>query len=371
DLSAVGQEITRRLFGDGAAKPEPVQLPPSRVYAQEGAAPNADGHEDAAETLAGLVAVSGVSGHEQGVFATLRFLLARHLQGQGMARDDAGNLVVTIGKGKRTVVFVAHMDEVGFVITKLRDDGFCEVRRRGGFYPHLYTWTAMDVVTKRGVRPAISIEADGRTLVDLGVRSKAALEAMGIAVGQPATVPKEFLRLGPHRATGRSFDDRVGCAALVMALKKLDRDKLDRRVVFAWVTREEIGLEGADHLAKTLRPKPDVVFPVDTFVSSDSPRDDPRFAFARIGGGPVLRAWDNSSITSPLVLDRVRALADGIPLQVGMVGGGNDGSRFVPHGVVNCPLAWPQRCSHSRVETMDLRDLEALADLVARIAVGY
>ena len=156
-------------------------------------------------------------------------------------------------------------------------------------------------------------------------------------------------------------------------LSELDLAALDRRVVFAWVTREETGLHGADALARSLRPRPEAVFPVDTFVSSDSPRDDPRFAFAPLGAGPVLLAMDSSSIVLPRVLERMYEIAGrhGIALQAGIVAGGNDGSRFVPQGAVNCPLSWPQRCSHTRVETMDLRDLEALAELVRRVAAEY
>ena len=51
--------------------------------------------------------------------------------------------------------------------------------------------------------------------------------------------------------------------------------------------------------------------------------------------------------------------------------GGNDGSRFVPEGAIDCPLAWPQRCSHSRVETLDMRDLQALGTLIAAVARDF
>ena len=128
---------------------------------------------------------------------------------------------------------------------------------------------------------------------------------------------------------------------------------------------------GADHLARTLRPVPGLVFAVDTFVTSDSPRHDPYWAHAPLGAGPVLRALDNTSITPRAMLDRMESIARGagLAVQVNTMGGGNDGSRFVPEGATDCPLAWPQRNSHSRVETLDLRDLDALADLVAAAAM--
>jgi putative aminopeptidase FrvX len=212
-------------------------------------------------------------------------------------------------------------------------------------------------------------------LVDIGAHSAEEATGLGVAVGDAATVPKELLSLGRHRAAGRSNDDRVGCAALLLALSRIDARKLDRRVVFVWSTREEVGLLGADAAARSIRPVPETVFAVDTFVTSDSPREDSRYAFAPLGDGPVLRALDNTSATPDAVLDRVRAVAaDSSPpiaLQTGTMSGGNDGSRFVPEGSIDCPLAWPQRASHSRVETFDLRDLSRLADLVAAVAQNY
>lgn len=372
DVEVFSQEVARRCFG--AEMKASITWPPVRVHNMPNPMGGA-GHEDAIHYLAGLTAVAGVSGHEQGVRDTLTFFLNRILEGRArLETDAAGNMTLVLGKGERTLAFVAHLDEVGYVVQEIEEDGRLLMRPRGGLYPHLYGHSAMELVTPTGVLPCISVLEGGVMRLDVGASSKAEAEAKGIAKGQPATVPKEFIRLGTHRATGRSFDDRVGCAALVMAIARLDLDKLDRRVVFAWVTREETGLEGADALAKRLRPVPEVVFPVDTFVSSDNPRDDPRFAYAPLGRGAVLRAIDNTSITPRTVLDRVHRIARERklqPLQVGIVAGGNDGSRFLRHGARVCGLSWPQRCSHSRVETMDLRDLEHLAALIAELARWY
>ncbi len=332
-----------------------------------------------------LVLPRGVSGHEGPVRDVVRAQLAAINPAWQPVQDDAGNLVLTLGDGPRTLAFVAHMDEIGLEVTAIREDGLLETRRLGGFFDHLYRETVVELVRTDGtVLPGIALPKPPDTpegedpviLLDVGARSAAEAAALGVAVGDPATVPKELRALGAHRAAGRSPDDRVGCAALLLALRELGPDAdavlraAGRRVTFAWSTREEVGLEGADHLARTLRPVPEVVFPIDTFVTSDTPRDDPRFSFAKLGGGPVLRALDNTSLTPRATLDRVREVAGraGIGLQIGVMGGGNDGSRFVPEGAIDCPLAWPQRNSHSRVETLDLRDYEALGRLVAAVA---
>ena len=372
DVEALADHIASGLMGVTAGASE-IQWPASMVHTMPNDAA-AITHEDAVTYLAGLTAVSGVSGHEEGVRNTLRFFLNRMLQGSARPEvDEAGNMTLTVGQGARSLLFIAHMDEVGFVVQRIGDDGRCLLRPRGGLYVSLYGWSAMELVMPTGVIPGVSVVVGEELWLDLGTDSREKTEALGVTPGQPATVPKEFLRLGAHRASGRSPDDRVGCAALVMAIKDLDLEALDRKVIFAWVTREETGLHGAEALARRLATVPEAVFPVDTFVTSDNPREDHPFVYARLGAGPVLRAMDSSAITLPTVLGRVRGIAEGrgIPLGVGIMGGGNDGSRFVPRGAVNCPLSWPQRCSHTRVETMDLRDLERLAELVRSVAVEY
>ena len=152
---------------------------------------------------------------------------------------------------------------------------------------------------------------------------------------------------------------------------QIDPARLKRRVTFTWATEEEIGLLGAKGMAETR--KPDFVFPVDTFVSADSPRENKRFADARIGHGAVVRAIDRSNISPYRHVMRLVELAKGkgIPLQYGMTGGGNDGSAFVPGGAVDIPIAWPLRNSHSAVEIIDERDLDALARLVVAIAEEF
>jgi len=212
--------------------------------------------------------------------------------------------------------------------------------------------------------------------VDVGARSAAEVEQLGIKAGDTITVPKKYRRLFGTRVNGRSFDDRVGCAALVAAVWALGPGLKDREVTFIWSTEEEVGLRGALAAAERLANEgmsPDYVFAVDTFVSSDSPLESPRFADAPIGKGFVVRAVDNSNITSRELVDRLVKLARGnhIPVQYGVTGGGNDGAAFLRYGSSNVPISWPLRYSHSPGEIMDTRDLEALAHIVAAIARGW
>src|SRR5207245_4161827 len=171
------------------------------------------------------------------------------------------------------------------------------------------------------------------------------------------TMPKQYIRLTGTRATGRSFDDRVGSAAQLMALRRLDRAALKHQVVFIWSVREEIGLEGAEAAAASLGTTPRRVYAIDTFVSADSPLELPSFAVAPIGRGAVARALDNSSVTPPAYVDSLVqvARARGVALQVGPTNGGNDGSEFTPYGVVDVPIGWPLTYCHSPAEVIDLK----------------
>ncbi len=332
----------------------------------------------AGSLLQELVETYGVSGDE----GRVRDVVVRHLPSWAESRvDTAGNLWVRVGEGDPVVVFVAHLDETGFRVESVLEDGTLSLSRQGGFLPWLWEATPAFVHTPAGPVPGVFTPRDSvgpsprrnasdGFRVDVGTRSRAATQALGIEPGQMVTNPKAFTRLRGTRVTARSFDDRVGSAAQVLALQALDRSKLDHEVVFLWVTREEIGLVGASRAAQELGTRAVRVHPVDTFVSADGPHDLRNFAAQPIGEGPVARAVDNSSVTPPAVLDTLRSLAakHGVTLQVGTTNGGNDGAAFTPWGVVDVPIGWPLRYSHSPVEVIDLRDLVALSDLVRVIA---
>ncbi len=328
-----------------------------------------------------LLETPGVSTREERV----RDLIKTLLPGWAKAEvDKKGNLLVVAGpeRASKSLLFIAHMDETGYLVAGVREDGMLQVRPVGGFFPTLYEGQVVLIRTTRGdvggvIPPRSGYFAGseapdafgGEALrVDVGTRDRAGSEALGVAPGDPVTIPKQFLRLAGSFGAGRAVDDRAGCTALLLALRRLDPERLRHRVTFAFSVEEEIGLEGARALAETLRP--DVAIGVDTFVSSDSPLERPAFARAILGNGPVIRAIDSSNITDRPLVDRVLALAReaGLPIQYGLTRGGNDGSVFPPLGVPNLAISWPTVNSHSPVEVIHEGDLDGLARLVQLIA---
>src|SRR5437773_557255 len=221
--------------------------------------------------------------------------------------DTAGNLWVRVGQGDGPVVIVAHLDEIGFRIDTINADGTLGLRNRGGFTLSLFKAKPALIHTGGGAIPGIFLPRDS------GLTRR--------------TPPPLRVSVG---ATSRAAARQLGTTT--------------RRV-----------------------------HAIDTFVSADSPLELQNFAVAKIGAGAVARALDNSSITPPAYVDSLAELARarGVALQIGTTNGGNDGSTFVPYGVVDVPLGWPLRYSHSPAELVDLRDLLSLAELVRAVAEDW
>jgi putative aminopeptidase FrvX len=331
-----------------------------------------------ADLLKTLADIPAVSGHERRVREAIKSSLPAWAQ--TLARtDNEGNLILELGPDRDPLMFIAHQDEVGFEVTNIAMDGTVSLRTRGGLYPSL--WEGQTALlhfdTDKPPLPGLFVPRETATTKQpealtawFGYDAEG-LKQRGVTAGLSVTAYKRATRLGATRFTARALDDRSGSTALILAVRRIQPSTLKRRVIFAWSVREEIGLEGAMVLAKQYGSKMKRVYSVDTFVSSDSPIENTRFADAPLGLGAVIRGLDNSSIAPLAEIDRVLdiARAQNIPLQVGATNGGADGSDFIRYGVLHVGLSWPGRYSHSPVEVLDLKDLQALERLVYAIAL--
>jgi putative aminopeptidase len=358
------------------------------------------------EILSSLVETYAASGHEGPMRDSVSHFLPKWAKPE---TDDAGNLILHVGTAPAgtkvpKILVVAHMDEIGFSVKSISDDGKLVVETLGGMDLSFYEGHPMLVHTAAGDRDGIMelpngwdeanfkwpAESEQTIRVDVGAHNANEVADLGIKVGDSITVPKKYRPLLGTRANGRSFDDRVGDTALISAVWALQEGPpgrrlgepgvsvplKDRDVTFVWSTGEEIGLFGAAAVAKRLAAEghsPDYVFAVDTLVSADSPLESKRFGDAEIGKGFAIRAVDNSNIVPSELVEKVVKLAraNQIPYQLGVTGGGNDGATFVPYGSVDIALGWPLRYSHSPAEVIDTRDVDALARIVAAIARSW
>jgi len=339
------------------------------------------------EILREIVLVPGVSGHEGPVSD---FIQGRLPAGVKAGRDAMHNIWFTVGSGRPHILFVAHSDELGWTVDKVTPEGRVRVKPGGGILPQTVEARPILIHTAKGAVPGIVAPRPGYDErpsqgeaqeapftaesfdIFLGVGTEAEARALGVAEGDPVTAKKTFTDFAPGLMATRAVDDRAGCAALLDAALRLKPGAVKgRTVTFAWDVQEETGLFGAAELAKTL--KPDYVFAIDTFVSTDSPLESKRFGFLPVGQGAVVRAIDSSNITPKTEILKVLAIAKkrGIPVQVGNSRGGNDGSVFLAGGAVDVPLSWPGAYAHSLIEKIDRRDLEALTDLILAIAADW
>jgi len=344
------------------------------------------------ELLERLASTYGASNHEGPVREEVKSFLPKWAKTE---TDDAGNLILHLGGASADskapkILVVAHMDEIGFQVKSISDDGTLNVSLLGGMDMNYYEGHPVLVHAATGDISGIFEFPHGWDLpdfqwpsdssialrVEVGARNPAEVAKLGIKVGDSITIPKEYRPLLGTFATARSFDDRVGDAALISAVWSLGQSLADRNVTFVWSTGEELGLDGAQALANRLAAEgrtPDYVFAVDTFVSSDSPLESKRFADAELGNGFVVRAVDSSNIVPRNLVERVVKLAreNRVPVQYGVTGGGNDGAAFTQYGSIDVALGWPMRYSHSPAEEIDTRDANALARIIAVIAKSW
>lgn len=335
------------------------------------------------ELMKKLILIPGVSGYERQV---ADFIQSRFPAGVNPQRDDMNNIWFTVGEGRPHLLFVAHTDEIGLVVEKITPEGTLKVEGRGGFLPQMYEAHPVVIYTDRasinGVvapRPdytqrqaASSAFRTSDVEVYIGVSSEEEARSLGVEEGNQITIKKRIVEFSPDLISTRAVDDRAGCAALLTAALDIDWKKIKgKTITFAWDVQEETGLFGASRLAQTL--KPDYVFPVDTFVSSDAPLDSKRFARTILGQGAVLRAIDSSNVAPRFELEKVMSIArkNRIPIQLGNTRGGNDGSVFIGGGAADIPLSWSGVYSHSFIEKIHRHDLDALVKLIVAVVKDW
>ncbi|MEM8886288.1 MAG: M42 family metallopeptidase [Planctomycetota bacterium] len=337
------------------------------------------------ESLRALLQLPGVPGYEDRV----REWIEAHLpDGFDGATDSMGNLVVTLGEGERSILFVAHMDEIGFFVSQIRDDGFLKLRAVGGIDPRAMFGQALRIVTEQGEVPGIvtvtpphlmkdrvremsEVPKVGEWLVDIGASSAEEARYLGVDLLDFAVPEKHPRVLHGKYWSCRSLDDRVGCWILLQALERVRFMNLGVRVHFAFSTQEEVGLRGAQVLAKQL--DVDDAYAVDSASAADHPGVSDDLSPARLGAGAALRVVDNAAIMPRAFTKELQELATEaeIPLQVIFCGGGTDARSFQAEGARVMALGVPMRYAHSMIETVHADDVEATIRLVEAIIGRY
>lgn len=325
---------------------------------------------DTLKTLQTINACHGPAGDESSVADAIEKLAAPYAD--KIKRDVMGNLIVRKKGSGPKVMFAAHMDSIGFIVTHIDEKGFLRFGKVGGLRPNSCLHTP--VRFKNGVRGVVSldcgVEPKDMTLEDLyiDVGAKSREEAQGLVrIGDTAVFDGPAFAAG-DRLVSPYMDDRIACVVLLKALETLG--KSDNDLYFVFTVQEELGLRGAKTAAYGI--DPDYGVAVDVTWSDDELNPRHRGS-STAGGGASIKVMDGSVICHPQMVKRLEelAVAREIPYQMDVIrqGGTDAGSiHLTRSGVYTGGVSIPCRYMHSPVEMVDARDVEACAGLVAAFA---
>ncbi|WP_299866515.1 M20/M25/M40 family metallo-hydrolase [uncultured Roseobacter sp.] len=334
-----------------------------------------------------LMQVPGLSGHEDRV----RRAIATRLDAMGHTAqtDVLGNLWVTVEGAGPAVMLFTHMDQLGFILRKIEDNGLLRLERLGGVPERALAAQEVLICLGEGrdipgviankshhaTRPdeKYTVVPYAEIFVDAGFASREAAEAAGLRIGAPVVYAPRAFELAGGRVSGTSVDDRAGCAVLLDVAAQLARRDGCPPVHLCFTVQEEFNLRGAQPLAQRLQP--DIAIQIDLMLASDTPDMAARGEMA-LGQGPGMSLYSfhgrgtlNGVIPHPALvrLAEDSAAAKGLPLQrSAQTGVLTDLSyvQLVGDGVASLDLGFPMRYSHSAREMCDLKDLADLSQLL-------
>jgi endoglucanase len=321
------------------------------------------------ELIRKLVESYGPVGFEDEVRAIIRAEVA------DLADDiRVGKLgdLIAVKKGSSgglKVMLVAHMDEIGLMVTHIDKRGYARVAPLGGVFSLYSVGARVRFADGRlGVLEADRREDTTRapTLDQLYIDTGASSQAdCPINVGDVA-IFHQALEMAGERLIAKSLDDRVGCAILIETLRRLTTPP--HEVYFVFSVQEETTSAGARTTAYSI--EPDIAIAVDVTSTGDTPKALPMAV--ELGKGPAIKVRDTGMIADPRVKNWMvqRAKAARLPYQLEILQGGTTDAQVVQAvrgGVPSGGVLVPARYVHSQVEMVDLADVENTVKLLVEL----
>ena len=335
------------------------------------------------ELTAQLSRLCGTSGDEGDV----RDFIKQHIPADcTVSTDSIGNLII-FKKGaaepKNRIMYCAHMDEVGFIVTDISDDGRLKFAPVGGISPAVvfgrrlvFRNGTVGAVAAKPLHHLSSDEKDKQPKIsdlsiDIGAQNKE--EALKyVQQGDLCYFDGRCEEFGDGFIKGKALDDRAGCAMMLTMLN----EQLPYDAYFVFTVQEEIGTRGAACAAYNV--KPDIAVILETTTACDIADTEGEKAVCRLGEGVVVSFMDRSTIYDRELYRLARSTADekGIKNQTKtLVAGGNDSGAIhkAIGGVRTMALSVPTRYLHSPSCVMKKEDMEATLNtaraVLERIAV--
>lgn len=331
-----------------------------------------------------LTEAPGVAGYESGV----RNIIRQHFGTLGeLSQDKMGSLVCK-RKGTQDepkIVLAGHMDEIGFMVKLITKEGFIRFTALGGWWDQVLLAHRVLIKTNKGdilgiigaKPPHVLTEEERKKVVekkemyiDIGATSQKEVEDAGVRIGDPIVPVSDFAILNPITYLAKAFDDRIGNAITIQAMKELKSYRHPNTIYGVATVQEEVGARGAATSVELINPDVAIVLEVD--IAGDVPGIKPEESPVKLGGGPTLLAYDVRMIPNlklrDLVIDTARKFK--ISLQVhALEGGSTDGGPIHLHriGVPTVVLGVPTRHIHSHNSILRRDDFDATVKLVVEL----
>ncbi len=321
-----------------------------------------------------LTALNAPSGFEDSV----RDFIKKHVICDEVFTDSMGNLIChKKGNGKKVMV-AAHMDEVGFIITEITDEGFLRFSTLGGIdtavlnskkiligddkIPGIISTKAIHLQKKDETDSPVKIKD---LHIDIGAADKESAEKI-VSRGDYAVFDGEYTPFGENLVKSKALDDRVGCAILL----KLMKEDFKSDVYFCFTVQEEVGCRGASIVANRI--KPDIALVIEGTTCSDVYGSKKHNQVTNLGMGAVMTAVDGAAISDKAYYEFIKSTAseNGIKLQIKKTTMGGTDAGVIQRsgvGVKTAVLAVPCRYIHSPVSVMHTEDFESVYRLAKAV----
>ena len=327
------------------------------------------------ELMQKLCGVLAPSGREYAMTETVREMLAPYAD--EVKVDVLGNVVGKIcgtgGEDKKKILYLAHMDEVGFMVTYIEGNGYIRFTNMGG--PNLVSAAYQEVIFESGTRGHIvpHTGSDGNLnystmVVDIGAKDKENAKKY-VKLGECFSALPHVTKLAGTMIGGRPLDDRIGCVILLEAAKAMKEARPYNDIYLAFTVQEETTANGATVSAYDVRP--DIGIALDVCGTGDTIGAVPMET--RCGDGAAILIRDSTLVADRELVNTMFAVAEekGIKHQTEVyTHGGTDAvpMQKVALGAKAGVISIPMRYLHTSAEALDLADAEACKDLVVALS---
>jgi putative aminopeptidase FrvX len=343
--------------------------------------------DDTLTMLKELTDAKGIAGNEREPRQVMEKYIAPFAD--KIEYDNLGSLIAEkVGDANGPKIMVAgHLDEVGFMISKIDDRGFLSFQTVGGWWSQVMLAQRVTIVTRKGdnitgiigSKPPHILTPEARKkavdvkdmFIDIGASSKEEAMEWGVLPGDMVVPYFEFSVMNNEKLLlAKAWDNRIGCAIAIDVLKGL-KDELHPNIVYGvGNVQEEVGLRGAK--TSTVKVKPDIGFAVDVGIAGDTPGITAKESTSKMGAGPQIVLFDASMVSHKGLRNFVVDTAEekSIPYQFETIpGGGTDaGSMHISlNGVPSLSIGIATRYIHSHAGILHRDDYENTVKLIIEV----